>query len=91
MARPNAKTMRNLVDAGKAMPPAPGSGRPGRFNIQNRSDLEKAIKAVGRVRPDTDEARAKVRRFVMKRAKALDLMDVIPPDWQADGTLKTSS
>jgi hypothetical protein len=90
VARPNAKTMRALVGKGQAMP-APGQSRPGRFNIANRSDLDKAIRAVGRVTPDTDEARAKVRRFIIKRARALNAADAIPPTWNADGSLKPST
>lgn len=62
----------------------------GRFPIRNRGDLENAIRAVGRVRPNTDEARAMVRRHIMKRAKALNLADLIPEDWAADGSLKTN-
>lgn len=87
MAQPNAQEMRDLVNQGKAMP-APGD-RPGRFNIENRSDLQNAILAVGRVRPNTDEARAQVRRFIMKRAAQLNLSNVIPANWNADGSLKT--
>lgn len=88
MAQPNAKTMRALVAKGQAMP-APGQGRPGRFQITDVQSLQDAILAVGRVRPNTDEARAKVRRFVMKRAKALGRLDLIPDTWAADGSLKS--
>lgn len=91
MTRPDAKTMRALVDKGQAMPPAPGSGRPGRFNIQTRADVDKAVLAVGRVRPNTDAARSSVRRFIMKRAAALGCADAIPDTWAADGTLKGSA
>lgn len=87
MATPNASEMRNLVKQGKAMP-APGQDRPGRFQIRNRDDLSNAILAVGRVRPATDEARAKVRRFIMRRAKALNATSLIPDNWAADGSLK---
>lgn len=69
------------ADAGQAMPG-------GRFPVRNRDDLENAIRAVGRVQPPTEEARSKVRRFVIKRAKALGLSDVIPDTWNADGSLK---
>lgn len=86
MAQPAAKAMRAMVARGQAMP-APGQGRPGRFQVTDRASLDDAIRAIGRVRPDTDEARAKVRRFVMKRAKALNLMDAIPDTWAADGNL----
>lgn len=87
MAQPDAKKMRQMVQKGQAMP-APGQDRPGRFNIATRADLDNAIKAVGRVRPNTEEARAKVRRFVLKRARALNAMDMIPDTWSADGSLK---
>ena len=87
MAQPDAQGMRDLVKQGKAMP-APGD-RPGRFNIENRQDLQNAILAVGRVRPNTDEARAQVRRFIMKRAAQMNLSSLIPANWNADGSLKS--
>lgn len=87
MARPNAKEMRQLVQKGQAMP-APGQDRPGRFQVRNQAELQDAIRAVGRVQPPTDEARAKVRRFVMKRARALNLANLVPDNWNADGSLK---
>ncbi len=88
MARPDVATMRKLQKQGKAMPPAPGSDRP-RFQIRNRQDLHDAILAVGRSRPNTDAERAKVRRFIQKRARALGLTSMIPDDWNSDGSLKT--
>ncbi|MFE9003085.1 hypothetical protein ACFYOY_13230 [Streptomyces sp. NPDC007875] len=88
MAQPSADAMRDLVKQGKAMP-APGHDRPGRFQIRNRTDLENAIRAVGRVRPNTEEARAKVRRFILKRARELNLASLIPSTWAADGSLKS--
>jgi hypothetical protein len=88
MAKPDADTMRRLVQQGKAMP-APGQDRPGRFQIRNRSELSDAIRAVGRVTPPTEEARAKVRRFILKRARAIGAADMIPATWAADGTLKS--
>lgn len=88
MAEPNAKEMRGLVKDGKAMP-APSQDRPGRFNIANRQDLENAVRAVGRVRPNTDEARAQVRRFILKRARELNLSNAIPANWNVDGSLKS--
>lgn len=82
---PDAKTMRRLVKEDKAMP-APDQGRPGRFPIRDRSELSAAIRALGRV----DEAdRPKTRKFIIKRARALDAMEMIPNTWRADGTLKT--
>lgn len=86
MARPSADEMRGLVKQGKALP-APGQSRPGRFNIETRDDLDNAIKAIGRV-PGGEAARAVVRRFVIKRARAMGMLDMIPDTWNADGSLK---
>lgn len=83
-----AKRMRQLMEQGQAMP-APGQGRPGRFQIENRADLDRAVLAVGRVRPNTEQARAKVRRFIIARAKALGALDAVPDSWAADGSLKS--
>jgi hypothetical protein len=60
----------------------------GAFPIKTRADLENAIRAVGRVRPNTEEARSRVRRFIIKRAGALGASDAIPDTWSADGSLK---
>lgn len=89
MAR-SAEEMRRLVKQGKAMRTAADDPRPGRFPIANREDLANAIRAVGRVRPPTEEARAKVRRYIMRRARELGAEDMIPPTWRADGTLEPS-
>jgi hypothetical protein len=86
MAQQSDQEMQDLVKAGKAMP-APGKS-PGRFPIENRQDLENAIRAVGRVQPNTDAARASVRRFIQKRAGELKLESLIPSNWAADGSLK---
>lgn len=63
----------------------------GRFPIRNAGDLANAIRAVGRVKPATEEARAAVRRHIIKRARALNLAKQIPDSWNSDGTLKTST
>lgn len=66
----------------------------GRYPIENRSDLDNAISAVGRAEdPDgnDDEAeRNRVRRHIIKQAKRLKLENMIPDNWKADGTLKAS-
>lgn len=85
VATPDTKTMRNLQKQGKAMPPLQSGGRP-RFQIRNASDLDDAIKAVGRVAP---AGRPKVRKYIMARAKALGLSSAIPDTWAADGSLKS--
>lgn len=63
----------------------------GRYPIADRADLENAVKAASRAGgPNgTDEDRAAVRRFVIKRAKALNCMDCIPGNWASDGSLKS--
>jgi len=68
---------------------AEGQAMPGgRFPVRNRADLANAIRAVGRVQPPTEEARSKVRRFLIKRAKAIGASADIPDTWSADGSLK---
>lgn len=87
MPTPRAAELRNLVRQGRAMP-APGQDRPGRFPIRDADDLGKAINAIGRV-GGGEEERAKVRRYVIKRARELRLASRIPVSWRADGHLKT--
>ena len=60
----------------------------GRFPIRNREDLAKAIKAVGRAKGG-EQGRAAVRRFIIKRARALGLESMLPANWAADGSLKS--
>lgn len=72
---------REMADEkGQAMPG-------GRFPIRNREDLENAIRAIGRA-SGGEEGRRKVRRFVMVRARMLDLTELIPDTWNRDGSLK---
>lgn len=87
MADYSADPLRELVRKGKAMP-APGQDRPGRFPIADRADLQNAIRAVGRV-AGGEPARQKVRRFILKRARELNLTQLIPDTWAADGSLKS--
>jgi hypothetical protein len=88
MAAPDAATMQKLQTQGKAIPNA--SGDPS-FPVRNASDLAKAIQAVGLVKPPTDAARARVRVYLIARAKALGLSSQIPDSWNADGSLKDDS
>lgn len=80
MADMNTAARDRAAAAGQAMPG-------GRFPIRNRTDLANAIRAVGRVKPPTEEARAKVRRFIIRRAKDIGAADAIPGTWKTDGTL----
>ena len=84
MSAPDVAQRRKLAAAGKAMPDPQGSG--GRFPIRNREDLAKAIRAVGRAKGD----RNAVRRWIMKRARALGMSAVIPENCPSDGGLKES-
>lgn len=79
MADFTAQQRRDMAAQGQAM-------MSGAFPIANRADLENAIRAVGRV---PEDGRAAVRRFCIRRAQALGLMDMIPDTWNADGSLKT--
>lgn len=77
MAGPDADTRRKLAKQGKALPDG-GTGSGGRFPIRNEADARKAIKAIGRVRP---EDRAKVIRFIKRRLRELGLARLIPEGW----------
>lgn len=75
---------KKAAETGAAMPD-------GSYPIENRQDLENAIRAYGRAK----NKRA-VRRHIMKRARALGATDLIPEDWQnmtraTDGETTTES
>lgn len=76
MATFSADERRQLADSGAAMPD-------GSYPIRNRSDLENAIRAVGRGSGSHDE----IRRHIIKRARALALTDLLPEDWSAEGAM----
>lgn len=85
---PTAKQRRQFAAKGEAMPD-------GSFYIRNESDLDNAIKAVGRATPNASESetarRNSVRRHIMARARALKLEAKIPETWNGDGSLKQSA
>ena len=81
MSDPGEVERRRLASQGRAR-------RDGSFPIRNREDLANAIRAVGRVRPNTEAERAKVRRYIIRRARALGLTGMIPETWASDGSLK---
>ena len=85
MAGSDMQTRKTLAKQGKALP---GGSSGGRFPIRNEADLGKAIQAVGRA-SGGEAGRAKVRRFIMKRARALGLSNKIPDNWNSDGSLKS--
>jgi ribosomal protein L19E len=86
MSTADANTMRNLVKDGKALP-APGQDRPGRFQIRNKQELQDAIRAVGRASGGA-KGRALVRRYIIRRARQLGLLELVPDTWNTDGSLK---
>jgi hypothetical protein len=71
-----AQQRRDMAAAGQAM----------MGGITNRAELENAIRMVGQV---PEEARAMVRRFIIRSAARLGLSEIIPAAWNADGSLKT--
>ena len=80
--------MADLSAAGREQAAKSGAAMTGgRFPIKTMDDMHNAIMAVGRAKGGP-AGQAAVRRFIMKRAKALGAMDQIPPSWNADGTLK---
>jgi len=77
----SAQQKRAALAAGQAMKNPDGDPA---YTIKTKSDLRKAVKAVGRGGADHDA----VRKFVIKRAKALGLEGMVPENWNADGSLK---
>lgn len=50
----------------------------GSFPIENPADLRRAVHAYGRA---SEDKKARVRRHITRRARALDKPDMIPDDW----------
>jgi hypothetical protein len=76
-----ASGRKNLGKQGKALP-SKTKGAPPRFPIPNVAYLKKAIKAVGRAKGD----HSLVRRYIMRRARALGAANLIPDNWNSDGS-----
>jgi hypothetical protein len=80
--------MADLSAEGRQKAAAKGAAMPGgRFPITTTADVGKAIHAVGRAKGG-EAGRAAVRRFIIKRARALGASGQIPPSWNSDGSLK---
>lgn len=78
----------DLSAAGRRKAAASGAAMPdGSYPIQTKSDLRKAIRAVGRGGADHD----KIRAHIVKRAKALGLEAMVPDNWNADGSVKDAN
>jgi hypothetical protein len=81
-AKYSAAELKHLLSIGHAFPNA--KGQPS-FPVEDVQDLGRAIKAVGRFSGDP----AALRRYLMRRAKALGKTSMIPPTWQPSGALKS--
>jgi hypothetical protein len=57
------------------------------FPIGNKSDLRDAISAYGRAK---DSEKAKVKRWIIRRARALDAVGMLPDDWNVTKTVLDS-
>ena len=55
----------------------------GSYPIKDEEDLRRAIKAVGR----GGASHNAIRKHIMARAKALELSNLIPENWQEDGSI----
>jgi hypothetical protein len=69
MAELDTAERRRLADHGKALPD-------GSFPIRNREDLRDAIQSYGRAGD-----KAKVKRWIKRRAKELNAEEELPEDW----------
>jgi hypothetical protein len=59
------------------MPVSAGDNREP-YPIGNRDDLKNAIQAYGRAK---DEEKPKVKRWIVRRARAIDAVDMLPEEW----------
>lgn len=83
-AKYSSDDMKSMVSKGQAMKNA--SGEPS-YPIADISDLKKAIRAVGRGKAGHDA----IRRHIIKRAKALGAMNLIPDNWSSSGSNKEAA
>jgi hypothetical protein len=90
MAAPDMAERKAALASGNALPPSKPGGPP-RFPIRNAGQLADAIRAVGRVRPNTPAARNKVRKYIIGEAAKIGLSSKIPDSWNSDGSLKAGA
>lgn len=83
-AKYSADDKKAMLAKGHAMKNADGEPS---YPIADVSDLKKAIRAVGR----GGASHNAVRKHIIKRAKALGQPDLIPDNWNSDGTMKEST
>lgn len=72
-----------------ALPPKKNGGTTpgGTFRINNEADLRKAISAAGSV-AGGEEEKMRVRRLIMRKAKAMGKANLIPAGWNTSGASK---
>ena len=73
-SRVTGKTREKAAARGEAMDD-------GSFPIRDQADLKRAIKAYGRAKD-----KPKAKRHIIKRAKALDKVDLLPDAWRETAT-----
>jgi hypothetical protein len=73
----SVRARKKLADEGKALPN-------GSYPIRNEGDLKNAIQGYGRSKKSD---RSKVRRHIMKRARALGKAELIPDEWKSASTI----
>jgi len=79
-AKYDAATLRKMAANGQAMPD-------GSYPIGDKEDLSNAIHAVGR----GSGSHNAIRQHIIKRAKALGASDMIPSNWNSDGSMSGSN
>lgn len=79
----SADDMRSMLKDGKAFKNAKGEPS---YPIADKEDLSNAIKAVGRGSGDHDA----IRKYIKRRASALGASDMIPEEWNSDGSNKAA-
>lgn len=85
MAEPTAAQRKMFAKMGLSMPDGSYYIRNGPTGV---SDLDNAVKAVGRGETDDPSSGDPIRRHIIKRARALKKADMIPDTWNPDGSLK---
>lgn len=80
-AKYSENELRKMLAKGHAIRNAKGEPS---FPIEDRQDLERAIAAVGRAGREHNAIRA----YIIRRAKAMGLSNLIPDNWNSDGSLK---
>ena len=80
----DAQTQRDMLAKGQAFKGPDGEPS---YPIADKADLEVAFRAVGRGKENHDA----IRKYIMRRAKALGATSDIPDNWAADGSLKEAA